>query len=183
MNKQSPRTIIAFTGPMGCGKSVAADYLVNTYDFVKVNFKDALIKEVKRYMGTTLTKIARDHECRVSELFTKKPYKPVVREILKDYGMMRRADDKDYWVKRWWNIAREQEKIVIDDLRFLNEFQWAKIVHAQVIKLDRHEAELEFEKATHPSELEMKKFTADTSISNNGKREALYKSLDDIINN
>ena len=42
-------TIIALTGLKQSGKSTAANYLVEKYGFIKHNFKDALINEIKTY--------------------------------------------------------------------------------------------------------------------------------------
>jgi len=168
--------IIAFTGPIGSGKTLAADYLVKHYDFVKINFKDAIIKEIKENLPETLRLLKKQAGYKyINELFLKKPYHPIVRTILQNYGTdVRRKDDVNYWVKKWWATAKEQDKVVVDDVRFMNEFNFIQRCKGDIYRMIRNKSD----NSKHISETEQKNIKDDYMIDNNSTKKDLYKILD-----
>lgn len=140
--------IIAFTGYKGTGKSTAAAYLESKYGFVRHNFKDALIAEIKEKFPDLLREIAQASprerllfktgeftngsiipidatHLTIDDLFIQKP--PLMRALMQNYGTeVRRGDDPDYWTTEWMKGAVERFKkgetnLVTDDVRFINE--------------------------------------------------------------
>jgi hypothetical protein len=181
--------IIALTAPKHTGKTVAADYLVKEHGFVKHNFKDALVAELKEYYGETLQMILKTYELTglegvdyktIDNLFVFKP--PLVRALMRDHGMMRRSEYPDYWVNQWQYRVEDNWRttFVTDDLRFTNEAQAVKDLGGTIIRLTRPDM---VNTDTHPSETEMKQIKADYTIELiPGDKEALYKELDVIMN-
>ena len=152
--------LVAFVGKKGSGKSTAAKSLEEEYGFVRHNFKDTLIAELKHKMPLLLDELVRvcaalsDGEWTVDRLFKEKP--PVVRALLQNYGTeVRRADDPNYWVDAWGQLASalSEKDIVVDDVRFENEAQAIRDMGGVLIRivkdsfdypvLDEHSSETE----------------------------------------
>lgn len=114
---KAPALKIAFIGPMRSGKSEAARYLTETYDFERVSFGDHLRYCVETVWGVNETGV-----------------KP--RAQLQQLGQLARQFDPDVWVKPLaakvfqltaGNANRERQvSVVIDDLRQPNEYEWCK---------------------------------------------------------
>lgn len=114
---KAPALKLAFIGPMRSGKSEAARYLAETYDFERVSFGDHLRYCVETVWGVNETGV-----------------KP--RAQLQQLGQLARQFDPDVWVKPLaakvfqltaGNANRERQvSVVIDDLRQPNEYEWCK---------------------------------------------------------
>lgn len=137
--------IVAFIGKKGSGKTTAADGLVEDYGFIKHNFKDTLIAEIKYKMPRVLEEMANvyeklDHDgtnpWTVDRLFKDKP--PLMRALLQNYGTeVRRGDDPMYWVDAWGQLASvlSEKDIVVDDVRFENEAQAVRDMGGCLIRI------------------------------------------------
>ena len=101
--------IIGFTGYKQSGKSTAAKYLEEKYNFTRINFKDALVQEIKDNFPDLLEEICLIYEefsfpkegdgvdFGIENMFQTKP--PLMRALLQNYGTeVRRKDDQHYWV-------------------------------------------------------------------------------------
>jgi hypothetical protein len=96
-------------------------------------------------------------------LFKKKP--AVVRALLQNYGTeVRRAEDPDYWVDAWGQLASvlSNEDLVVDDVRFLNEAVAVKSVGGTLIRIVREDMASE---DTHASETEQDSIEVDYTVS------------------
>lgn len=123
---KAPALKIAFIGPMRSGKSEAARYLAETYDFEKVSFGDHLRYCVETVWGVNETGV-----------------KP--RAQLQQLGQLARQFDPDVWVKPLaakvfqltaGNANRERQvSVVIDDLRQPNEYEWCKASGFTIVRL------------------------------------------------
>lgn len=106
------------------------------------------------------------------------PYCPLgkQRALLQYWGVHRREQDADYWVKR---VAEQVEKdspeiALLSDLRFLNEFSWIR-EYGDCIRVDRPG----LPPATHVSETELsilKDSEWDGIITNDGTLEELKEA-------
>lgn len=173
--------IIGFVGKMGVGKSTAADYLVEKRGFKKVNFKDGLLSELKERLPDTLSVIANENNLTVDELFTKKPYLPVIRALLQNYGTeVRRWDNPNYWVKKWKEtIGSHPVNIVVDDVRFLNEAQCIVGNGGIIVRIVRDDIQ---DTGNHQSETESDGIVANhifTAVKD--QPEVLFERLDFIL--
>jgi len=108
---QRSLVLVSFRGPMGSGKTAAADILVNNYDFVRLSFAAPLKKVAEKITPDGRIDKVRD------------------RALLQFLGTEYfRALDPDYWVKQWVKAVIERLelthgecRIVADDCRFPNE--------------------------------------------------------------
>lgn len=48
------------------------------------------------------------------------------RKLMQAYGQAQRAKDPDYWVKRWAAGANDYGVVIVDDMRFQNEFLYMR---------------------------------------------------------
>lgn len=164
--------LIAFLGKKRSGKTTCADYLVNK-GFKKVNFKDALIDELKENFPDLLREIGDDFNDKT----------PVRRALLQNYGTeVRRRDDEDYWVKKWEQRAYGAElttnvDIVVDDCRFLNEAEIIKKYNGIIIKVEREG----YNGDNHQSETEQDQIKPDFTIQNNSTVYELYEQINKIL--
>lgn len=148
--------IFAFTGRKSNGKTTASQYLMErirtTADepvlVERINFKDSLIEELTRNMPQMLSSFSEMYEMSISDLFREKP--PLMRKLMQDYGLMRRAEDIDYWVSRLEKkISKSQANyIIIDDVRFLSEQEAINKVGGKLYKIIREGQEVTDHHAT-----------------------------------
>lgn len=168
--------ILAFTGPMGCGKTTACDFLLSQHPFTKLSFKTPLIEELKRNFPQLLQDLSAHYGMSVNDLFLKKP--PMVRHLMQEYGTdVRRKDDKDYWVKEWKRAAVGD--ILVDDVRFLNEAAAVRELGGKIIRLTRPDLNAS---GGHVSETEMADILPDYTIETSlGDLDTLRDALQALI--
>ena len=155
---------IAFSGKMQVGKTTSADYLVQKYGFVKLSFAGKL-KEIAKDLWP------EQFEC------GQKP-----RKLLQDLGMKMREIDQDVWVKYLVRIVRSLPKdsnIVVDDLRFMNEYTALKNEGFFIVRILRDVPPSPLD--DHPSEKEVEQMPYDLLLLNTGTLDRLYEKLDKII--
>lgn len=175
--------IIAFGGKARSGKTTASDYVTTHYkDFVKINFKDSLVEEMRENFPDVLDSIASLTEMTVDELFAEKP--PIMRELMQNYGTeVRRKDHPNYWVIKWAQKVNKAlssgKNVVLDDCRFLNEASAVKDIDGHTIKIVRTDIT---DTGKHQSETEMEKIKYDEEfICDKGEHEKLYGLIDNFI--
>ena len=155
---------IAFSGKMQVGKTTSADYLVRKYGFIKLSFAGKL-KEIAKDLWP------EQFEC------GQKP-----RKLLQDLGMKMREIDQDVWVNYVLRIVRslpKESNIVIDDLRFMNEYKALKNEGFVVVLVLRDVPPSPF--GNHPSEKEVEQMPYDMLVLNTGTLDRLYEKLDKIM--
>jgi len=155
---------IAFSGKMHVGKTTSADYLVQKYGFVKLSFAGKL-KEIAKDLWP------EQFEC------GQKP-----RKLLQDLGMKMREIDQDVWVKYLVRIVRSLPKdsnIVVDDLRFMNEYTALKNEGFFIVRILRDVPPSPLD--DHPSEKEVEQMPYDLFLLNTGTLDRLYEKLDKIM--
>lgn len=179
--------IFAFTGKKQSGKSTASTYIQNKTNAVRVNFKDALIREIQKnfpqLIEAILSKLnATDWDgmnpWTFERLVKEKP--PLFRALLQNYGTeVRRADNPDYWVNEWKVTANLHPRVICDDVRFLNEAQAVKDMGGLVIRIERYDMESADQ---HSSETEMDLIVPDLTIAvKTGDFDSLYNELNKLV--
>jgi len=171
--------IIALTGKKRCGKTTATNYLKERYGAVSINFKDALIEELRNGFPDLLAEISLISGLSTGELFERKP--PLIRKLLQNFGTdVRRAEDPERWARIWKERALQESTLVVtDDVRFRNEAQAVKDLRGIIIRLIRPDLE---STDHHLSETEMDSIEADYTISaGQGDFDKLFYSLDIIV--
>lgn len=176
------RILIGLTGYKGSGKTEVAKFLHSEYFFYRINFKDALIEEMKEKLPDTLSAIAKVYSTTIPELFQTKPM--IMRELMQNYGTeVRRNDDPMYWIKQWEehikDLPLEEDLIVCDDVRFLNEADAIKRYNGKIIRVVNLSQD---EEPKHQSETEQRCIDADyTLYSTSGKLLALFDQMNTIL--
>jgi hypothetical protein len=180
--------IIGLCGYKGSGKSVVADYLNKEHGFNRVNFKDALVDEMKEKFPNLIKEIAysvsmlQQYEIGIGEslniedMFQMKP--PLMRALMQEYGTeVRRADNENYWVDKWKEKA--VGNIVADDVRFNNERDAVLLAGGILIRVERPDITTG---GSHQSETEQEGFEVDFTIyAEPGDHESVYRQVDKII--
>lgn len=180
-------TVLAFTGLKGTGKSEACKYIEGIYaDAIRINFKDALVEEIKTKFHDFLHElILVCGDPRVEEIDDFFEYKPpVFRKFMQNYGTeVRRGDHPDYWVRRWSErvdrALADGKLVLVDDVRFLNEAEAVKDFGGTIIRVRRSDI---LPNDTHQSEVEMSHIEADYFIdTTKGDFTDYFRKIDDIF--
>jgi len=155
------KTIIAFTGHLGCGKTTAAKVLIKEYGFVRVRFADILKRMLKK-MGLSDEQVDGNEKEIPSDILCGHTPRFAMQTLGTEWG--RRTIDGDVWVRATMHaierISDKQLKVVIDDCRFLNEATAIKAAGGMVIKVLRDG----YEGDEHQSEREMDLIRSDFQI-------------------
>lgn len=177
------KKIIALTGKKENGKTTAADYIKQRYmtesetpvKIERINFKDCLIDEILEKFPGVLIGLSDLYNTGVSTLFEDKP--PLMRKLMQDVGLSRRQEDPMYWVDRWEKKVKESNSdvILVDDCRFMNEYDAVGRHRGQVYKIVREGVE---NTDTHATETEID-FISCPVITAKDKEE-LFNKLDEI---
>lgn len=172
--------LLAFVGFKQSGKSTAASHLESKYGFVRHNFKDALISELKENFPDLLNEMRKTYEWEWSEdeLFVVKP--PLMRALMQNYGTeVRRKGDTNYWVGEWWKNFPVNQLVVTDDVRFLNEAGAITGAQGKIIRIIRTDITTG---GSHSSETEQLQIQADYTIEvGAGEQDKLCAELDRIV--
>ena len=141
---------IAFAGKSRSGKTTSANYLLRTYGFVKISFTGKLIEFA--------------HEFFPDRFETGKP-----QDLIQAMHEKLREIDPDVWIKyvtRKIEMLPKDADIVIDDLRWRNDYGAVKSLGFLVVRLDpSNEDEVPY----------------DILLQNEGTVEDLYHKLDALI--
>lgn len=179
--------LIAFTGYAHSGKTTCSNKLVKDYGFTKVNFKDALVDEMKDRLPDTLEALVRVYYDglilkNVNDLFAVKP--PAMRALMQNYGTdVRRRDDEKYWIGKWAEAVRElvenERDIVVDDCRFPNEADVVRLLGGTIVRIIRPDV---IPDLSHASERMVDQIQSDIEIScKSGELGCLYSILDSYV--
>ena len=127
------RSIVAFTGKAGCGKSTAADVLVEM-GWTRVKFASPL-KDMCRALGLTEEQIeGADKERVINDLGVTPRW--IMQTLGTDWG--RKLIHPDLWVAMAkTRIEQATGNVVVDDCRFENEAQVIRDLGGQVVGITR----------------------------------------------
>lgn len=131
------RTIVAFTGLAGAGKSTAALHLVNHRGFERVRFAGPL-KAMMAALGCTAAEIDGDHKELPCDLLGGKTPRWAMQTIGTEWG--RKLIDSELWV-RAWRAAVDRlpagTPVVVDDCRFPNEAEAIRAAGGLLVRIER----------------------------------------------
>lgn len=170
--------IIAFGHTARVGKDTSADYLVNTYFFLKDSFAYSLKEGIgKGVFGFT------DEQLELTKEIPDDFWGMSPRQALQLAGTEggRNVFGQDLWVKTLQRRVQQHptRNYAISDVRFKNEADAIKAMGGIVIKINRDTAGT---KSKHSSETELDNYTAwDVELDNNGDKNHLYAQLDNIV--
>jgi hypothetical protein len=165
--------IVGFCGPIGCGKSTAAAYLVETYDFERRRFAGPL-KAMMKALGLTDSEIDGEHKERPCLLLGNKTPRHAMQTLGTEWGRM--LIHPNLWVDAWRFSLPDNKDVVVDDVRFANEEKAIRDLGGLLIQIER---EGTGGLAQHASELQG--IRGDIVIQNNGPVENLYDHIDHAL--
>ena len=106
------------------------------YKVKEVSFAEALKEDVAKILGITLEQLEQMKEDDVY-LESDKDCNTVstIRQILQNYGMMRREENNDIWVEKALPkiFDNDSEVIIITDFRFENEYTYLYNIYSRDI--------------------------------------------------
>lgn len=178
----TPR-LIAFCSPApGSGKSTAADHLVNSYGFERLSFATPLKKMADAFlfaMGMSNYEITqRLYGSRKEEVIPSLGVsaRHVMRTIGDEWG--RQCIKESVWVDvtiaRAKEIMKHGRSVVIDDMRFPNEYGAVTLAHGDCFRVVRPGATVT---SSHASEGQLD-LVAMPEIWNQGSLADLYAAVD-----
>ncbi len=165
------RTVVAFTGFKGSGKTTLAEFLVTEFGFKRMSFADPIRQACKSIFALT------DEQMGNRELKEKEDPRWGLspRQIMQRFGTeVGREFQKDIWVKSLFHNMGTHSAIVIDDCRFPNEADAIKTWGGYVIGVVRPG----YGPSNHASELSMRdnwSSMVDTVIENDSDLDTLWK--------
>ena len=133
------RTIIGFCGPIGCGKSTAAQTLVQDLGFYRLRFADPL-KQMLMTIGCGYEEVDGFLKETTSRTLMYKTPRYAMQTLGTEWG--RNCMGEDFWVYLWKHKAMDYgtANIVVDDVRFSNEVDAIHTLGGRVIKIEREMA-------------------------------------------
>lgn len=170
------RTIIAFTGLAGAGKSTAASHLVNHSVYTRVRFAGPL-KAMMAALGLTAAEIDGDRKEEPCALLGGKTPRWAMQTIGTEWG--RKLIDESLWVRAWRaDVDRLPEgwPVVVDDCRFPNEAAAIQAAGGHIVRIERPGAGTA---SKHESELHQ--LPAMLTIQNDKSEADLFRQIDSFL--
>jgi hypothetical protein len=192
--------LILLVGNMGVGKTTFADYLVKKYEFRKYSFAEPLKKAAKEIFLFTEKQLYGKEKDEIDPRLGVTPRKifqtvgtELFRKDIANYIPELKIDPEKIWIERfkWWysGFAINQDDVIIDDGRFVNEALEIKKMGGAIIKIIAPSDQFKVV-YDHQSEKEIKNIIADYEIYNDipenpiFKQEGLkkyYKKIDELF--
>lgn len=179
--------IIGLIGRKRVGKDTIADYLVKNYKFVKYGFGEPLKEVCKTMFDLSPAQLETDLKDEIDERWNIRPRDmfqilgtDFAREMIHQKLPQLKVEEGQFWVHKFgmWYQERSNSRIVISDIRFVNEYEYLKKLGAVFIKINRNVDNID----THRSEQEIDLIREiDYTINNNSNLEELYYKINNII--
>lgn len=186
--------IVAFTGPKGCGKDTAAEYLIRRNDHdQRFHFeKNAFASTVKTVCHDVFGFRYEDMENLAAKeaQLTDWPYETIRIHLQDVANWFRDRYGGDVWVRAWQaRAARSQASCqVITDLRFPEELEMIQAAGGKVIYVHRDAAEEALTQAQSAGDkmasnvseqhYDLLRSNADYVVYNNGSIPNLFSEID-----
>ena len=164
--------IIGLTGYAQSGKDTIANILVEDYGYTRVAFADKIrdfLYEVNPMVGCSPSGYLKDYVDLVGWDVAKQ--KPQVRRLLQDLGVgARKVFGEDFWIKQALVSTLKHQKLVVTDVRFINEAGTIRHFEGQIWRIKRNNVAAVND---HISEHELDGYHVDQIFTNNGSIEDL----------
>lgn len=137
MRPNAPRTVIAFTGLAGAGKSTAAAHLVKRHGFERIRFAGPF-KAMMAALGCTPEQIDGSEKETPCDLLGGKTPRHAMQTLGTEWG--RDLIVSDLWIRAWRAAVAKVPAgtpIVIDDCRFPNEAEAVRAAGGILVRIDR----------------------------------------------
>lgn len=173
--------IIAITGLKRSGKDTIANYLRDNYGYTIFRFAEPIKKVIillMEYANISKDDIENylefDKEVVIPELNAS--YRQLAQTLGTEWG--REQIDQDFWVNLLNFTIKDNDKVVISDLRFESEVDFIKTKKSYIIKVYRGDDEIKDE---HISEQGIDDGHINYFIDNNSSLDYLYIQADSVM--
>lgn len=168
--------IIAFSGKAGSGKTTSSEHLrdmvgrdsSHIVSFAK-SLKAKALEEFGEFIGDSIEK---------DKIVTISGRTMTVRQILIELGRLYRTIDENFWVrgacKKVMSFLGTGHTVMIDDVRYPNEYDTLKSMGAILVRIERPGIPL----ICDESELALDNHSFDATIANDGVIDDLRAKLD-----
>ena len=169
-------TLILITGVAGSGKSTVAEYIEKRYGYKEYALGDKLKELTYRLLKTFDVPVNLVDD--LYDVNTKCKYRKYLQLIGTE--CMRGTFGDDFWSEQLNNVIKNENKAIISDVRFINEYNYFKSRYKRVytIKVVRPGLGV----MNHKSEQEIGNIPFDYIIMNELDLETLYHIVDNIMN-
>lgn len=173
--------ILAFYGPQGAGKSESAKAVASLPRWHRVSFAGPLYTMMSALLGTDARSLPKhDH----LDALCGKTLRHALQTLGTEWGRGMIGDT--VWLEA---LARRVEShrdsgsagVVIDDLRFANEYGLLRAMGAKIVRVEREGCMATTLNSGHASETDWVNFTPDAVILNNGGVGKLREQAKGII--
>ncbi len=173
-----PPRVIALCGLAGSGKSTIADHLVADHGYTRVKFAETL-KNMLRALGLTDRHIEGDLKEQPCSLLGGQTPRRAMITLGTEWG--RELIWQDLWVNNWRERAQAVldagGKVVVDDMRFPNEADFATSLGALRIRVIRP-GQLA---GAHQSEAHASGMPVDREVMNDGTVSEIHAQIGLIL--
>lgn len=176
----SSPTVVAFFGPLHCGKSSAASLLIEKYGFLRHGVGDGP-KEMLRPLGLTDRHLYGDlKEVPCEELNGKTP-RYALQSLASQWG--RDLIDRALWVKRWYRfLPPGATHLVVDDVRTHEGADYFVSQGAMVVKIERPGLNMDDEQRNHDTEKHFGTMAHTHVLVNDGTLDEFIAKVDALVN-
>jgi hypothetical protein len=141
MENYRPRSVIAFTGPAGAGKSTAAAHLAAGHGYARIRFADplkAMLRALYHSAGLSEAETERRIEGDLKEvadpILRGRTPRQAMQWLGTEWGRMLIAED--FWTELWRLRAAAHDHVVVEDCRFDNEAATVRSAGGKVVRID-----------------------------------------------
>lgn len=162
--------LIGLTGPTRSGKSTISKYLVDYYEYESIRFADPF-KRFLKDLGLTDEELETD----IKESPCEKLYGNTPRELMISIGTKwgREMIHPNIWVKQWEKLYHYYDKVIVEDIRFINEYEKVKELGGVIIKVVKND--------DNSDDYELSDIKYDDILYNNGTEKELIDNLEGLL--
>lgn len=177
--------LIGIIGRAGAGKTTAAEYLRQRYDFECIAFADALKDMLAVLLADRNIDHAVLHEPLLKGIPIERMHDATARRLMQSLGDWGRQISSGFWVHQLAHRcgliegnSPVHDRICIVDVRYPNEEEWLRYKAGVLLRISRQSAS---RADPHSSEQWSDSLCAHATISNDGTLGGLHTQLDQMM--
>lgn len=176
--------IIALFGPQQVGKSTAALSLVQRHDFVRVAFADPLYRMVAGLMELGVEDVRKLPKNEPIKALGGQTLRHALQTLGTEWG--RDLMNYDIWVdtavRKILELTEANHSVIVDDLRFYNEYEALEAIDCEFVRLQRPDMPAQVNRS-HASEVAWHYFKSHADVTNppDGAEDWAQKAGDAVL--
>lgn len=176
--------LIGICGRARSGKDTAAEYLMRNHQFSRHRLADPIKAMLKAGLGIPL-EIWEDNELKERQLpsLGRSP-RYLAQTLGTEWG--RELVHGELWLliaAQVWSDAKKRDgRLVVPDVRFINEAEWVRSEGGRVFQIVRPEHDHQMDNAAHASEAGIPAALIDEVVYNDSTIEVFHQRLTKVLN-